>query len=123
MDAIVVIFFLGVLHGFGKALRDTVAHHFLRSIFATATGRTWVWMRSHWRDKPAHWIAPLWDAWHFGDFLTSLSPTLAMLIIVFYRLEWQAVAFYLASAGFVFFGLYKFFFIFKLSKINLSRTQ
>ena len=111
MDAKVWILILGLLHGFGKALRDTIAHHFPGSIFSNATGRWFTWFKSDWRDKPGHPFAPFWDGWHCGDFLTSLSPLLGMFLVGFYEMSWFAMFFYVAGFGFTFNFLYKFLFI------------
>lgn len=81
VTSLVATVILALMHGFGKALRDTVAHHFPESIFNRATDpRAWKWYRSDWQDRPAHKIVPLWDAWHFGDFWASAAPIVWALV-------------------------------------------
>lgn len=64
----------GILAGFFKAVRDTIAHHWERSVFNEIKNiRFREWLQSDWRNKPNHFIAPLWDGWHFSDFCSYAS--------------------------------------------------
>lgn len=66
-----VLFICALLSGLGKAVRDNVAFRFNRSIFNRIRHEpTRKWFESNWKNKPDHPVAPLWDAWHAGDFLS-----------------------------------------------------
>jgi len=70
----ILLLIFGMLAGFFKAVRDTIAHHWERSIFNEIKNvRLREWLRSDWKDKPDHFIAPLWDGWHFSDFCSYVS--------------------------------------------------
>lgn len=70
---------MAILSGLGKAVRDTIAHHWERCIFTKIGNEFWFkWFRSDWRDKPSHPIWFLWDAWHWFDTLSY--ATLFVLI-------------------------------------------
>lgn len=100
---VVLFTFLGAMHGTSKAFRDTIDHHWGRSIFALVkTQWLYVWLRSDWTEKPEHgWrskIPPLWDGWHFGDFLTGLSPISAAFYGLYAGLDAGLMVFYVFSA-------------------------
>ena len=67
----IIIAILAILAGLGKAVRDTIAHHWGKCIFSKIKNELWFkWFRSDWRDKPNHPIWFLWDAWHCFDSLS-----------------------------------------------------
>ena len=104
----IIVLLSGALAGFGKALRDTVAHHFPVSVFAKITNpTTYRWFQSDWQNKPAHWFSPTWDAWHFGDFLTWASPPLCLAIVGGAGLSWTAAIYYFAGFAPYFLLFYK----------------
>jgi hypothetical protein len=70
---LVYIILLGFAAGTSKAVRDTVAHHWSRSIFSRIRSRRWnIWFASKWELRPDHPVWFLWDAWHFFDSLEIL---------------------------------------------------
>lgn len=67
--------FIAFLSGILKALRDTVAHHWDKSIFKLIEYEPlFQWFESDWQRKYEFpfWrlYAPFIDAWHFGDFFS-----------------------------------------------------
>jgi len=67
------VIILAFLAGIAKAGRDTIAHHWDRSIFFRIDSDFWRnWFLSFWQDKPHHPIWFLWDGWHFFDTLEKV---------------------------------------------------
>lgn len=69
----ITIIFLSMLFvGLGKAARDTIAHHFVQSIFYSKFlnyPKLLKWFKSDWREWPLFWGIFRFDAWHFFDAL------------------------------------------------------
>jgi len=68
-----ILFFIGLLAGAMKALRDTIAHHWDRSIFSKIKNdkiRKWFESKYENRPKLPEILSFLWDGWHFGDFFS-----------------------------------------------------
>lgn len=109
--ALVATLALAGLQGAGKALRDTVAHHFPQSVFNKIRWQwLWKWFRSDWRDRPSHIIIPLWDAWHFGDFIANLAPVFwsGFGLYAFDVFDWKRlVVLYVIVYSVTFWWLYK----------------
>lgn len=103
---------LGFLHGMAKAMRDTIDHHWGRSVF-NEVKKEWLykWLQSDWTERPkTGWRAkmpPLWDGWHFGDFLTALLPIAAAFYGLSAGLDAGLIVFY------VFFTIISFNFFYK----------
>jgi hypothetical protein len=73
MDLVMVVLF-GFLAGVGKAGRDTIAHHWERSVFFRIKSVFWFrWFSSDWRLRPSHPFWFLWDGWHGFDSLSILG--------------------------------------------------
>ena len=67
------VIILAFLAGIAKAGRDTITHHWDRSIFFRIDSDFWRnWFLSFWQDKPSHPIWFLWDGWHFFDTLEKV---------------------------------------------------
>lgn len=82
------IIVLAVVGGIDKAIRDTVAFKFDRSIFSKIKNdRLRRWFQST-GDHPNHLIWFLWDGWHFGDTLSYVS----LLAAMFFVSSWYQVA-------------------------------
>ena len=114
----VLVIILAILHRFGKALRDTVAHHFGNSVFHKVKSHAfYVWLRSDWQDKPKHIFVPLWDAWHFGDFLTIVCPLLFAALGFMWGYSWGEMVEYMFWMFLVLNLLYKKLFITKNPRI------
>lgn len=75
MLAVIILGFLG---GIAKAMRDTIAHHFERSVFSGFSGFWFKWFLSYPGNKPTHPIWFLWDGWHFADNFQILMFLLAI---------------------------------------------
>ena len=79
MESLILAFIAGVC---GKAFRDTIAHHYDRSIFKSLDCK---WIESDWRNKPQYpnwryFIPPLWDGWHFGDFVSVVGLAISIYL-------------------------------------------
>lgn len=77
------MFFIGVMAGFWKAVRDTVSFHLRTSFFSlleTAHPAIYRWVRSYWTDRPGHPFFPIWDAWHFAETMAWLSGGIALAV-------------------------------------------
>jgi len=76
--------FLGFLSGLGKATRDTITFHWGWSIFNRIKNeKIREWFESKYENRPKHPISPLWDGWHFGDFLANAGQFLMMGNIIY----------------------------------------
>ena len=70
----IILIMAGVITGTGKAVRDTIDHHWGRSVFMLIENdRVRQWFRSDWTQRPNHPLWFLWDGWHFSDTLSYAS--------------------------------------------------
>ena len=77
----ILLIFLVISGGIGKAMRDIIRDQFNNSIFSKIKNEQWKnWFQSNWENKPGHLIWFLWDGRHFGDTLSYVSLFLAMLV-------------------------------------------
>jgi len=121
-------FFSCFLIGTGKAARDTIAHHYLTSVFFNVQNRwtflnlrfrTWLtkWFESNWNDWPLHFGLFRLDAWHFFDLLHYIGVGLLVSSSIYYNeMDWTAGIVALPVIGFTFMIFYKIFFIRKESR-------
>lgn len=78
---LVILVGLTGLAGFAKAIRDTIAHHWERSVFNFISNEFLrEWMRSDWRNRPHHCIWFIWDGWHFAESILYASLFSMMLL-------------------------------------------
>lgn len=96
------IIVLGAFGGIGKAMRDTIAFYWDRSIFSKIkSDRCRHWFEST-GAHPNHLVWFLWDGWHFGDTLSYA----ALLGAMFFVSTWIQVVVCGALLG----GIFQLFF-------------
>ena len=106
-------FFSCFLVGFGKAARDTIAHHYPTSVFFEL-GPEWLskWFQSNWQDWPLHFGLFRLDAWHFFEFMLFIGVgSLVSSSIYYSEMDWTAGIVALPVIGFIFIVFYKIFLV------------
>jgi hypothetical protein len=83
-----------ILGGIGKAMRDTIAFKWDKSIFnKIKNDRLRRWFQST-GERPNHIIWFLWDGWHFGDTISYTAILAAMFFVsIWYQVLLCAVLF------------------------------
>ena len=85
----IVLLFLMIIAGIGKAMRDTISFHWDRSVFSKIKNERWRrWFESDMNRRPDHPIWFLWDGWHFGDTLSYVGIFLAIIFVITW---WQVI--------------------------------
>lgn len=92
---ILLIFAVMILTGFGKAVRDKIAHHFPESVFSEVKNKKLLkWLKSDYRDFKLHFGLIRLDAWHVADFLMYCGVMGAVALSAIIRDPWFAIFYF-----------------------------
>jgi hypothetical protein len=104
----ILMFLSMVLTGAGKAVRDTIAHHFAKSVLYQLSKKypkLLKWLKSDYRDWPLHFGFLRLDAWHVADML-HYSGIMFSIAAAAYLHTWTWGIFFFLAVGFWFHMFY-----------------